>query len=364
MDRARRAGTTALVIALVLISVGLPAGTRPAIAAVSAGPSRRSWSRRCRPAGPAPRTSSSRSRTRARACGPGRPGARVRDLVRLDGDAQGVLERVLRPRGRATRAGRQRRGRRMPPSATWRTAAGSPRRAARSRCGSSAARSSMPSAGAMPRTRSSKAGRPPRQLRVEPRAIAWRRARKRRGHERQRARLLRERLAEPAGIRGAAGAGARTHARHRAPIPTPSPTPSPTPMPSPTVTPATDPTPRRRRPPRRRPRARPRRRLRRRRRARCRPPHPHADADADAQPDPDARPRARRRAARDRRRASAARRYRGHDLGHPHDGARGPRKRPHGVHRGLDRRHRAVPRRGRCGGASGGNDAGRDRHAR
>ena len=38
MDRARRAGTTALVTALVLISMGLPAGTRPAIAADAGWP--------------------------------------------------------------------------------------------------------------------------------------------------------------------------------------------------------------------------------------------------------------------------------------------------------------------------------------
>ena len=115
-----------------------------------------------------------------------------------------------------------------------------------------------------------------------------------------------------------------------APGPTPTPSPTPTPTPSPTPTPDADA-----------------------RRRRLTPtPTPDADAHADADPDsdpdahadpnpdPDTESGAVDRPPDHRGRASPPGRLGGHDRGHAHDGARCPREWPNRVSPGCDGRHR------------------------
>ena len=96
---------------------------------------------------------------------------------RLDGDAQGDLDGVDDPRPGPTDPARQRGRRLSRRSPTRRTRAGSPRPAGPSRCGSSAARRSMRSAGATRRTGSSRARGAGAAGRLEPRAAPGRRRR-------------------------------------------------------------------------------------------------------------------------------------------------------------------------------------------
>ena len=220
-----------------------------------------------------------------------------------------------------------------------------------SRCASSVGRSSMRSAGATRRTRSSR-GRP-RRRRPPGRASSGCRGP---GWERDdtndnAADWFVQASAVAAGAGGAAGAGSRADADADARRPTPddrTPTATPTrdadprPTPTPTATPV---------------------------------PTADADPEPDADADPDADAHARRRPPTRRRRptptpdpstrsptrADSADGAEVTIRGRPDDRSRRPRVRPGGVRPGRDGRHRALPRRPGDGSVAGRDDGPRDR---
>ena len=189
MDRARRAGLTALIVVVIVASLGGSGG------AARSGGGRRLAAIDARRVGGADRRRVGIRRVRrARqpGSGAGRPGwprGGLRDVLGLHDHAQGDLGEPddpgsgqADPRGERAPASTQ-------PWPTRRTPAGSPRPAAPSRSGSSAGRPSTRSAGAMRRTRfveGTAAPAPPAGSSLE--RAPGRSGRQRDGHERQRSR--------------------------------------------------------------------------------------------------------------------------------------------------------------------------------